>query len=82
MQHCDRQRIFDKTAYAQSQDIIPALLLYTNSARDAHDIFHVCRAPQVLFGISSADMRQKQADTCPIYLGYSISFTDLKSPIK
>ena len=37
----DRQRIFDKTAYVQSQDFTPTLKFYTSSTLDAHDIFHV-----------------------------------------
>ena len=41
-QNFDKQLIFDKTVHFQSQDFTPALKLYTNSARDAHDIFHVC----------------------------------------
>ena len=44
-QNCDGQCIFDKTAYVQSQDFTRDLKFYTSSARNAHDMFHVCTDP-------------------------------------
>ena len=43
----DRQHIFDKTAYVQSQDLTPAQKVYTSSA---HYIFHVCKDGSGNFG--------------------------------
>ena len=40
-QNCDREHIFDKTAYGQSQDFTLAQKIYTSSAPEAHAIFHV-----------------------------------------
>ena len=39
-QSCDRQHIFNKTAYFQSKKIAPVLKFDTSSACNAHDIFH------------------------------------------
>ena len=39
----DRQHIFNKTVYVQSQDFTSGIKFYTSSAPNACDIFHVCQ---------------------------------------
>ena len=41
-QNCDKQHIFDKTAYVQSQNFTQSIKFYTSSTSNAHDIFNVC----------------------------------------
>ena len=41
-QNLDTQCIYDNIAYVQKPEFTPALKLYKSSARNAHEILHVC----------------------------------------